>query len=423
MDEDDDLLMRAEALKAHAAQVFKPRTPITTRDLFAGRWSQLTAISDAVHQAGLHVVVYGERGVGKTSLANVVQPTIHILDNYQKTEENVNLRMVLKETANTQDTFSTVWHRLFQEILWPDPALSPDNPQHQRRTQEHFALPEALTISDVRRVLAANPGCVYIIDEFDQASRDLSKKTTELIKALSDLAIDCTIIIVGVSETVDMLVEDHGSISRHIDQVHLERMAVDELKKILQNAEKVLQLSFSSDAASLIVSLSQGLPHYTHLIGLHAVREAADRLSLNRVEKQDVLDALTKAVKKAEQSIAEKHAKAVHSAHKSALYRKVLLAAAVTAARDHDALGYFVPSAVIAPLTEILEKPVTLASFTNHLTEFTQEKRGSILQRDGEPWSYRYRFTDPLLVPFVFMDGIQNDAANSEILTKLLAVD
>ena len=57
---------RADWLTAQASKAFQPRTPITTKDLFAGRWSELTTISDAVHESGLHVVIYGERGVGKT---------------------------------------------------------------------------------------------------------------------------------------------------------------------------------------------------------------------------------------------------------------------------------------------------------------------------------------------------------------------
>jgi ABC-type molybdenum transport system ATPase subunit/photorepair protein PhrA len=88
--EDDDamdMLARADALAAQASTVFQPRTPITGKDLFAGRWAELTDISDAVHQAGLHVAIYGERGVGKTSLANVVSPTIWTLDRVGKSDE------------------------------------------------------------------------------------------------------------------------------------------------------------------------------------------------------------------------------------------------------------------------------------------------------------------------------------------------
>ena len=69
-----------EDLVARATTVFQPRTPITTRELFAGRWSELMAVVDAVNQVGLHAVIFGERGVGKTSLANVIAPTIFAVD-------------------------------------------------------------------------------------------------------------------------------------------------------------------------------------------------------------------------------------------------------------------------------------------------------------------------------------------------------
>ena len=366
------------------------------------------------------MVIYGERGVGKTSLANVVDSTVYVLDKAGKPPETVTRRLVIKSVANTEDTFSSIWHRLFSEFFWPDVSLSPDNPAYHRTTRDTFGLPETLGIDDVRRVLSSVSGMVFIIDEFDQASREVSKRFTELIKALSDLAVDCTIILVGVSETVDKLIEDHASISRAISQVKVERMKASELKKILETAEKALDISFAEDASNLIIHLSQGLPHYTHLIGLHAVRSAAARLSLTTVERDDVFEALKTAVKQAEQSVAEKHTTATHSAHKSALYRKVLLACAVTAARNHDALGYFSPSSVIEPLADILKKTVTLATFTNHLTDFSQEKRGSILERDGQPWGYRFRFRDPLLVPYLFMDGLESGISNAQGLVQML---
>jgi Cdc6-like AAA superfamily ATPase len=412
-----DLFERSKTLSAQATKVFQPRTPITTKDLFAGRWNELTQISDSVNQSGLHVVIYGERGVGKTSLANVVNATIWAIDRYGKSEEDAPYRLVVKVVANTGDTFSSVWHRLFAEVNWPNKS---GDVQDVVSTKIAFSLPDQLSIDDVRRVLSQTSGGVFIIDEFDQASREVSKGMTELIKALSDLVVDCTVILVGVSETVDKLVEDHASIVRAIVQVKVERMKSDELKQILEKAEQALEIRFAQDATSLIVHLSQGLPHYTHLIGLHAVRSAAARFSLSEVQREDVFEALKKAVKQAEQSVAEKHTTAIHSAHKSALYRQVLLACALAASRYHDALGYFTPSAVVGPLGSILHKPVTIATFTNHLIEFSQEKRGLILERDGQPWGYRYRFRDPLLVPYVFMDGLESGIASDQGLVEML---
>ena len=52
-------LTAAEArdLSIKAGKVFQPRTPISTREFFAGRWEQITTLADAVSQTGLHVVI------------------------------------------------------------------------------------------------------------------------------------------------------------------------------------------------------------------------------------------------------------------------------------------------------------------------------------------------------------------------------
>jgi len=53
-------------------------------------------------------------------------------------------------------------------------------------------LPETLTIDDVRRILSNLPGSVFIIDEFDRAANVTSREFTDLLKSLSDFAVDCT---------------------------------------------------------------------------------------------------------------------------------------------------------------------------------------------------------------------------------------
>src|ERR1700722_14287876 len=50
---------------------FSPSAPIDRRDVFAGRRDQLAALNTVMRQRGQHAVIYGERGVGKTSLAGI----------------------------------------------------------------------------------------------------------------------------------------------------------------------------------------------------------------------------------------------------------------------------------------------------------------------------------------------------------------
>ncbi|MFY9719669.1 MAG: ATP-binding protein [Candidatus Cybelea sp.] len=59
-------------LHYEASEVFTPSSPIDSNDLFAGRRQQVTQIINAINQGGQHAGLYGERGVGKTSLANVI---------------------------------------------------------------------------------------------------------------------------------------------------------------------------------------------------------------------------------------------------------------------------------------------------------------------------------------------------------------
>jgi Cdc6-like AAA superfamily ATPase len=410
-------------LAAEAAKVFRPRTPITSTELFAGRWNELTTVADAVNQPGLHVVIYGERGVGKTSLANVISPTILVLDHRGKNDAEVPERLIVKTVTTTGDSFSSIWEKLFRDISMvdnrPTIGLRP-NARGRISLLEAYGLPLPLTVDDVRRVLSNVPGSVFVIDEFDRGSSGASKPMTDLIKTLSDFGIDSTIVLVGVSETIDRLITDHASIARAISQVFLRRMTPDELKIILTNAEKALEVKFSNEASSLTVHIGQGLPHYTHLIGLNAVRVAATKNYSRRITRSDVFTALEEAVKQAEQSAREKHSKATHSSHKDALYRHVLLACAVAVAKSNDALGYFNPASVVRPLSLILGREVAISTFNAHLTEFSQSKRGPVLERDGQPRAYRFRFSDPMVVPFVFMDAVTQGLVSQDQLSSLL---
>jgi Cdc6-like AAA superfamily ATPase len=49
--------------------IFRPSTPTEDGKMFKGRTLELSGVINAVQQVGQHVIVYGERGVGKTSLA------------------------------------------------------------------------------------------------------------------------------------------------------------------------------------------------------------------------------------------------------------------------------------------------------------------------------------------------------------------
>ncbi|WP_158790287.1 ATP-binding protein [Granulicella sp. L60] len=414
----------AQKLAVTAAKVLQPRSPIRTRELFAGRWNELTTVANSVAEVGLHALIYGERGVGKTSLSNVIAPTIWAYDDTDPPAPNPKLRLVIKAVTSSGDDFAALWEKLFKEVLWrddkPTSGFLPGPKPAVNILQAYGLQQQSLTVDTVRRVLTSLPEGVFIIDEFDRAAPETSREFTDLIKALSDLAVDVTIVLVGVADTVDKLIADHASIGRQLVQVHLPRMLADELRGILTYAEKSLPVKFNDEASDLIIKTSQGLPHYTHLIGLESIRHAALKRYSSQITRMDVFEALKTAVKHAEQSTAAKYAKATHSAQKDALYKQIILACAITATKSMDSMGYFNPAALGPTLGKILNRAVTVATFNNHLSDFMHAKRGSVLEREGQARSYRYRFQDPLLVPYVFMHSLATGLITDKELLKML---
>ena len=61
---------------AKAKQLFNPSSPIDESRLFSGRTEQVRDLLDIVYERGAHAVIFGERGVGKSSLANTLSTRV-----------------------------------------------------------------------------------------------------------------------------------------------------------------------------------------------------------------------------------------------------------------------------------------------------------------------------------------------------------
>ena len=57
------------------ADALSASQPVTTRERLAGRADTLAGLIAAIEQQRAHVVLYGERGIGKTSLVHVFAET------------------------------------------------------------------------------------------------------------------------------------------------------------------------------------------------------------------------------------------------------------------------------------------------------------------------------------------------------------
>ena len=385
-------------IKSRLRTVFSHGAPIDTSALFAGRVEQLQDAKSAISSKGQHIVVFGERGVGKTSLARVLSKDAAHNGYKQPFSGTIN--------CDTNDDFSTLWHKIFREfhITSVDRAVGFTEKVRNEIHDLSSILTDKVSPNDVRLAFNwYNRPAIVVIDELDRVKdKESITLLADTIKTLSDHALEVTIILVGVADSVDQLIAEHRSVERALVQIRMPRMSLGELSDILTKALAQLDMQIDTDAKRYISKLAQGLPFYVHLIGMHSVEAAIDR-ARRVVRIKDVEVAIAKAVNKAQQSIRQEYVRATRSPQRDNLYSSVLLSCALA---NTDSMGFFAPSDVREPMSRVLEKCVDIPAFARHLNEFCEAEHGSVLERVGIARKYRYRFTNPMLQPYVILKGI-----------------
>lgn len=381
--------MNAYEKIALANSVFTPGYPVQQKDFFSGRLNELNRTIEALSAPGRHPVIFGQRGVGKTSLANVLGQVLPNL-------------FAVKISCDSNDTFVTIWNRILlsASVSFKKRAFG----FGQGEAEKTISLADALghdpstakpaEIADLLRKVSAF--CVIILDEFDKVMDPSTKIAfADLIKIVSDTASNVTIILVGVAENIHELIGGHPSIDRNLVQIELPLMSNDEIREIFRTGLQRLGISVDENVLSQIPILSGGFPHYAHLLGLSAAKACAlnDVIAL----KQAIFDvACNIAVDDAIEKYREAYGKATATTQ-SSRYPQILGACGY--ART-DSRGVFRATDVADALNEVFNESVSIQAVVPALGEFLKERRASVLKGVTIGGKTCYRFKDPMMRPF-----------------------
>ena len=392
--------------------IFRPAAPTESPELFQGRQSQLESVMIGLQEVGRHVIVYGERGVGKTSIAYMARSMF--------LEDGEGASVAIRVQCSDGDTFDSIWRRfgsrLQEEVVTALTDVEFAAVTDTLRRAETLLLmgEDRLSPDDVRRALkivASRLRLLVIVDEFDRAdSADVSVSFADVVKGLSDDLVKMTLLMVGVADNVSDLIEGHASAIRNLRQVAMPRMSLTELEAIVMTGYKQYRIRTQDDlhcdvaAAKSIARISQGFPYYTHLLAGAAGAEAIKK-GKNRVDALTVFGAMVAASEDTDHAIKTSYTEAV-SARADAQLDQTLLACALA---EVDYLGYFSAASVKSPLELISGQKKSSGHFSHHLKRFASSASAfSVLEEKRIGSRVRYRFRDPLMKPFVLIKGIQS---------------
>ena len=272
---------RFAASRVRLRSAYTPAQPIVDRRMFAGRTQLLTQVIRGIEDERLHTIVYGERGLGKTSL-------LHVLAQVAREARY----LVVYETCGASSAFDEMIRTVAENIpLIYHSDYGPTSPEAERG--DSFARvisPEPMTVRGASDLLAKITGTrvLVVLDEFDRAELvEFRRAIAELLKSLSDRSVRVQFVIAGVAANLNELVTNVPTIQRSISAMQVPKMPAGEIRELIKIGEPMTGITFDDGAVHAIITRSIGFPYIASLLshrsGLNAIDRGADVVTYDDV--------------------------------------------------------------------------------------------------------------------------------------------
>ena len=255
-------------------ETVSPTFPIRTVELLKGRENELETVRRALLMPGRHAFIYGDRGVGKSSLAHTAANLYQSSDGAPITvsgSADGTFNSIIANIAYDALNRSRVEHVSKQTrglsfswrgLSWSgSQEVAPvDIVEHLRTIGDAVGL-----LAEIGKLHSRDP--IIILDEFDTI-KDVNErnKFASLIKMIGDQEVPIKFVFTGVGSSLDDLLGAHQSAYRQLTTVELGRLGWDGRREIALKAAHAFGLDLDNNIAWRIAMVSDGFPYYVHLI-------------------------------------------------------------------------------------------------------------------------------------------------------------
>jgi AAA+ ATPase superfamily predicted ATPase len=389
-------------------EIFTPGAPAVNKVQFSGRERELGNILSCLLRPGEHSLIFGDRGVGKTSLAR----------NAARQYTSIKRANVYLHSCSSEDDFLKIIRPLLVESDIDPRAISLvkrkggaggakisaafakaniESERYEETTLDQSI--EKLSLNEIAGCISEKSS-LLIIDEFDTIeSKAVIKNIAEFIKLLSDKNSSTKLIIVGVAKTSSDLLRGHYSIGRSLKETKLDRMSDVEIIDIVASGADKAKLVFSTIAMNTITSISNGFPFFCHLIALYC-SEYAIAKNLRSIDQALLMNSL-KTIAIDARATLEREFNDISLSYKTDLFKWLLIACSKYGFVEFnkDQLRQSLDSMCV---------DYNESSLTNAIGKLCKENVFSRVKRGY------YKFSDPRMPSFIKLEfhELTKDASN-----------
>lgn len=333
-------------------QAFNPYGSIDDPNKLYGREDSFIQLIEAITVDDRSSVVYGDRGVGKSSLAlslkNKINQSTDTTAYYKQISADSSLASIFEKPLkkigiDVRTTSTSVSRSIDPSVAVKIPAVI-EGKLGSSKINEVESIGEYyfLTIDHLIELLKDHDG-VLIVDEFDQLdnvdhiSQERKKTLSEIklllaqfIKNSSTVGSKFKLVIVGVAQNAKELVSYHKSNPRTLKRLRLNRLERPGLKKIISEGFKHLDIKVENKFVENIIQISNGFPYFCQLCCYMSAKYAISKNS-KMIKFSSFNYIISQAIDEAETELYEIVEK-IKTQFNSSQYPNTLVAASLT---DH----------------------------------------------------------------------------------------
>jgi hypothetical protein len=366
-------------------------------------------LEDRLSEPGRQIVLYGDTGVGKTSLVEHVCNAKRI--GYIRVECGQSFTDMLQEALGKAGTAKE--HLEVKTISKGEGGvrgrlpIGPHSSWERQDVEEQTSTTYPVSLATILRedFPKADIGVLFF-DNFENVrsqphAEDVTRDLAQFMKSCADAGA-LKVVVAGIPAESEVLVALDEATSRRTSEIEVPRMRDEELDEILTKGEGILKIDFDSDCRTTIIRYSDGFPYYTHLLALHATRAALAGGS-KKVTITHFMTALGEILEDAELSLRRMYREAAETSGDVKVRKSIMMAVACQEKTEVTFGEIKVGFQRIHPHYEL-----SRLNFISVGLGALVEQHG-VLQSRGNPRSANrtYRFANPLMRTYLRLRDLQ----------------